>query len=65
MRTQSIRKLGLKKHLEATKTIHNNFGYDNFVVMLASGVNVSNIAKAYNVDRRTVVKWLQIYKEEQ
>lgn len=60
----SIKQIGLQAHLNQTKQQHNDFGYDAFVSMLGSEVNKSNIAKAFGVDRKTVTKWLEVYKGE-
>ncbi len=62
---QGIRDVGLPTFLNETKDKHNGFGYDHFAVMANSGVNSSNLARAFNVTRQTINKWLDIYKEEQ
>lgn len=62
---KSIRRVGLKNHLDQTAHHHNNFSYDDFVSMLNSNVNKTNIAKAFKVTRLTVMKWIVIYYEEQ
>lgn len=61
---QTIREVGLKNYLTKTKTLHNDFGYEEFVKMAEEEVNKSNIAKAFKVDRRTVASWLEVYEQE-
>lgn len=60
----SIQEIGLKEYLSRTSNQHMHFGYDAFVAMVEQDVNPTNIARAFNVDRRTVVKWLEVYKKE-
>lgn len=63
-RPKSIREVGLRAHLDATKLKHNNFDYSDFVTMVEQMVNKTNIAKAFGVHRGTVDTWIAIYKEE-
>ena len=60
----SIRRIGLKKHLNDTAEKHNGYAYDDFVKMVTSEVNVANLARVFNVDPRTVMNWLEVYQKE-
>lgn len=66
-----IRSIGLKKHLDATKAEHNNRGYLEFVKYLEMGdefgerVPGIKMARAFNVSRITMDRWIIIYHEEQ
>lgn len=60
-----IRDKGLIKHLEDSKHLHNNYGYTDFLTMHDQKVNTANMARLFNVDWRTMKKWIAIYKEEQ
>lgn len=62
--TNKISEIGLKQHLDDSRNVHNNFGYDNFVTMINADVNDSNIARAFGVNRKTIKKWINIYKEQ-
>ena len=70
-RPDSIRNIGLRNHLEATKAEHNNRGYAEFVKYLELGeeygepLPVVKLARAFSVTTRTLEKWLIIYHEEQ
>lgn len=59
-----IRKDGLKKYLNRTKGDHQKLGYTEFVTLVTSEVNISNLARAFSVSRNTVRKWVEIYHEE-
>lgn len=63
----SIEKTGLKKHLNETKAIHNNQGYDQFVFYLTPELKLgyTAIGRLMNVDRNTARKWANIYHKEQ
>ena len=41
---------------------HNHFTYIDFSRMIDAGLNNTNIAKAFKVDRRTVAKWRKVYE---
>lgn len=64
-KTPSIRDEGLTSYLNSTRTKHKGFGYDEFVTLVQSKVNVSNLARAMGVTRPTIESWLTIYREEQ
>lgn len=63
MRFTPIEQLGLKKYLDGTSDIHNDYKYEDFIKMVESGLNATNIAKAFKVDRRTIVHWTNIYEK--
>lgn len=64
-RPKSIREVGLKSHLNDTIPNHNNLTYSDFVNLMAwTHVKPATIAKEFGVDRRTVLEWIAIYKEE-
>lgn len=54
----------LRVYLNSSIDKHNGFSYDGFINMIESNVNTSNIARAFNVDRRTVANWIEIYQQE-
>ena len=62
----SIESIGLKKHLEATKQKHNDYGYDDFVKMRSTKppVNPVNMARIFTVDVKTIKSWIAIYNRE-
>jgi hypothetical protein len=60
----SIEEIGLDIYLDSRKEDHNDFGYHEFMKMVENEVNPTNIAKAFNVDRRTVIKWVQVYNQD-
>lgn len=55
-----IEDIGLEEYLNNTKHKHSGYDYSQFVSMLDKGVNKSNIARLFGVDRKTIVKWLVI-----
>ncbi len=61
----SIRDVGLKTHLDGTRSNHNGYNYDDFVKMLGQKVNKANLARLFGVDRDTISKWVVIYEEEE
>lgn len=62
----SIEELGLKKYLDDTREIHNNYGYDDFVKMLTQEkpMGKSSLAKMFNVERNTIYRWISVYEKE-
>lgn len=40
-------------------------GYTEFKSLLDAKVNLTNLARAFNVSRPTIIKWIDIFKEEQ
>jgi len=69
-RPDSIRSLGLERHLNTTKDLHNNRGYAELVKYINLGdelvepLPVTRMARAFNVTPITMDKWLIIYHEE-
>lgn len=63
-RPPSIEDVGLKKYLNQSKETHNGYGYDDFVRLIESGLNKAGLAKAFQVERSTIYKWLAIYESE-
>lgn len=62
----SIRDIGLKKYLDAHKAEHRGMGYKEFVTLHKDAKqNITNLARAFNISRPTIMKWIDIYKEEQ
>ena len=55
----------LEEYLNSSIDKHNGFSYDGFINMIKSEVNQTNIARAFDVDRRTVAHWIKIYNQEQ
>lgn len=61
----SIRNLGLRQYLNANKDDHRGLGYKEFVTLYsAAHQNLTNLSRAFNVSRPTIMKWVDIYKEE-
>lgn len=65
-RPDSIKAIGLEKHLDATKEEHNGFGYDAFSKMmdLEKRPAVASIAKIFGVSDNTVQKWISHYERQ-
>ena len=61
----NIERVGLKRHLEASKQEHNGYGYDEFVLMRYSKVNKVNLARIFGVDRKTIDRWVEVLAKEQ
>jgi len=59
-----ISDVGLEHYLEITRSLHNNFGYPEFISMLENGVDKSNLAKAFGVSRNTIYSWLKELAKE-
>lgn len=64
-RNPSIKDVGLELFLNSSKEKHNNMGYTEFKSLLDAKVNLTNLARAFNVSRPTIIKWIDIFKEEQ
>lgn len=60
----SIRTVGLGKFLDKNKHKHNDMGYTQFCIFLEAKMNITNIARAFNVNRMTALNWFEIYLEE-
>ncbi len=56
-----IKGMGLQQWLDASKERHDDHGYDDFVEMRKKGINKSNIAYMFRVDRRSVTRWAELY----
>lgn len=69
-RQDSIRVIGLERHLEATKSQHNDRDYAELVKYIKTfqdmgePLPIMKMARAFNVTRVTIEKWLNIYDEE-
>lgn len=61
---KSLEEIGIENYLESTKGQHGNFGFTEFKRLFDSNVNPTNIAKAFNVDRRTVNRWIMVHEKE-
>lgn len=67
----TIKKHGLKRHLNATAAEHNGVDFNGFADLLSvyrhpSGkVNISAIARAMGVDNRTAAGYVKNHKEGQ
>lgn len=56
---------GLAVHLNETRSIHRNFGYKTFRVLRVAKLNVTNMARAFNVTFDTMKDWWAIDAAEQ
>jgi len=63
-RPDSIRKIGLKRHIDGQVEARNGFDYENFCKMVEANVSVASMARAFKVTVNTMNKWLQIHREE-
>lgn len=61
---KTLEEVGIEKYLNDTVDKHNNFNFSNFKTMFEANVNITNIAKSFNVDRRTVNNWVVLYEKE-
>lgn len=62
----SIRSMGLQEYLDSTALAHNGQGYKEFCFYIKHRVPHSAIGRMFNIgNRRTIGKWVDIYKEEQ
>jgi hypothetical protein len=65
-----IEERGLRSHLDFTRQNHNDYGYDDFVKMVSRDpngvrrVNPANVARLFGVDRKTVIRWIEILEKE-
>lgn len=59
-----IKEKGLRSYLDNTVELHNGCNYEEFVKRVDLGEPMSIIARAFKVDRRTIMKWVSIYEEE-
>lgn len=63
-RPKTIEEIGLENYLNETTDAHNGFDFSAFKRMYDAEVNSSNIARSFQVDRRTISKWITIYEKE-
>ena len=63
-RPKTIEEVGLENHLNNTVDDHNGFDFSAFKRMYDANVNLSNLARSFNVDRRTISKWIAVYEKE-
>ena len=63
--TNNIEKIGLKAHLESSRSRHNDYGYAEFINLLERQVNKVNLARIYRVNRKTIDRWVEVHKKEQ
>ena len=61
----SIKLEGLEVFLNRTMQKHNMFDYSVFCRLYDAKVNPSNLARAFRVDRKTILRWIKVHKEEQ
>lgn len=63
-RPNSIKAVGLKKHLNSTKDDHNGFDYEDFDRMMKAEKrpSVASMAKIFDVSDRTLQKWIYFYE---
>lgn len=62
---QSIKdKGGLKIHLDGSKPIHRGFGYKTFKILRFAKLNVTSMAKAFDVTFDTMKEWQKIDDRE-
>lgn len=54
----SIEKEGLEAFLNAKADQHNGLGFREFDIMVKANVNMANLARAFNVSRPTIEKWM-------
>jgi hypothetical protein len=69
-RQDSIRVIGLERHLESTRSVHNDRGYAELVKYIKTfedmgePLPIMKGARSFNVSRTTFEKWLSIYADE-
>lgn len=61
--------VGIEKWLDDTADNHNQLGFIAFVGMVGDDpdkpkVDKANLARAFGVNRTTIYRWLNVYKEE-
>lgn len=61
----SIESIGLAKYLDQTKDEHNGYTYADFEKFVeVVGYGKTSIGRAFNVNRHTIYKWLDVYHKE-
>lgn len=63
--SDSLRVIGLKKHLDDTKDQHDGNDYDEFVKLLEYHAPLTRIADIFKVTRATIYRYLAQYEHEQ
>ncbi len=61
----SIEDIGLEKYLNKTVAKHDGRDYNEWEKCIRKEVNISNLARLFNVSRPTAFKWMKIYQKEQ
>lgn len=64
-RPPSIRDMGLQTYLDNSKSQHDGLGYAEFVKYVGKELNITDLAKLFNVHRHTMGNWLGVFDEEQ
>lgn len=59
----SIANLGLQRYLDETQVDHNWLGYYHFKLFLEKRVAQTAMSRLFGVNYRTIIKWINIYKE--
>jgi len=57
----SIEDVGLEKYLNDSKALHNGLGYAEFVQRVELQEPKTVIAKAFNVEKQTIYRWIEIF----
>ena len=65
LRPDSIRAVGLKAYLNRTADKHDGYGYVEFKKYLDRGWGPTALARLFLVSKNTMLKWVDIYREEQ
>lgn len=55
---------GLKSFLDRTADKHDGLKFVDLERMIKKGISISSMASLFGVDRRTIQKWVAIYKDE-
>lgn len=59
-----IKEKGLKDYLDNSAALHNGNGYEEFAKRVKLNEAMTVMARAFKVDRRTIMKWVVIYEQE-
>lgn len=65
----NIRDLGCEVFLNASRSQHNGYGYDDFVNLVGENfdkpkIDKANLARVFGVTRMTIYDWLDALKAE-
>lgn len=55
---------GLKAHLDESKQLHRGFGYKTFKILRFAKLNITSMAKAFDVTFITMKEWCKIDDRE-